>query len=86
LPPNVPPSPPGSTASITSAPPVTDASGQPAAERLAGDEQVRLDRVVLDRPDRAGASAARLHLVVDVEDPVRVESSCSRFGKSASSG
>src|SRR5581483_6903837 len=46
---------------------------QPAAERLAGDEQIWLDLVVLDRPDRAGAAAARLHLVVDVEDPVVVE-------------
>src|SRR5690348_5252066 len=46
---------------------------QPAAERLAADEQVGLDVVVLDRPDGAGAPAPRLHLVVDVEDPVAVE-------------
>ena len=46
---------------------------QSAAERLARDEQVGLDAVVLDRPDRAGAAAAALHLVVDVEDPVAVE-------------
>ena len=43
---------------------------QPAAQCLAGDEQVGLDARVLDRPDRAGATAARLHLVGDVEDPV----------------
>src|SRR6476469_624110 len=42
---------------------------QPAAEGLAGDEQVGLDAPVLDRPDRAGAAAAGLHLVVDVQDP-----------------
>src|SRR4051812_48354725 len=46
---------------------------QPAAEGLAGDEQVGFDAPVLDRPHRAGASAAGLHLVVDVEDPVLVE-------------
>ncbi len=52
---------------------MTDGERQAAAERLAGDEQVRLDAVVLDRPDGPGAAAAGLHLVVDVEDPVRVE-------------
>src|SRR2546423_10658145 len=46
---------------------------QAAAKRLARDEEVRLDVVVLDRPDRPGAAAARLDLVVDVEDAVRVE-------------
>ena len=45
---------------------------QAAAERLAGDDQVRLDAVALDRPHRAGTPAAGLNLVVDVEDPVRV--------------
>ena len=46
---------------------------QAPAERLAADEQVGLRVVVLDRPDRPGAAAARLHLVVHVEDPVLVE-------------
>ena len=42
-----------------------------AADRLAGDEQVRLDAVVvLDRPHAPGAADAGLHLVVDVQDPV----------------
>ena len=59
LPPNVPPRPPGCTASISSARPVTAGERQPAAERLARDDQVGLDVVVLDRPDRAGAPAAR---------------------------
>ena len=45
---------------------------KPAAERLAGDEQVGLDVVALDRPDGAGAPAAGLHLVVHVDDAVRV--------------
>ena len=46
---------------------------QAAAERLAADEDVGLEPVVvLDRPHRAGAAHARLHLVVDVEDPVLV--------------
>ena len=72
MPPKVPPRPPGGTASISSARPVTPASGQPAADRLARDEQVGLDPlVVLDRPDLARAPRAGLHLVVDVEDPVR---------------
>ncbi len=44
---------------------------QPAADRLAGDEQVRGDSVVvLDRPHLPRAPHARLNLVVDVEDPV----------------
>ena len=38
-----------------------------ATEGLARHEEVRLDPVVLDGPDRAGAAGARLHLVVDVE-------------------
>ena len=43
----------------------------PATERLAGDEQIRLDSlVVLDRPHRPRPGAARLDLVVHVEDPV----------------
>ena len=48
-----------------------DAGERPAAERLARDEEVGLDAVVLDRPNRASPDAA-LHLVVDVEDPVAV--------------
>ena len=44
-----------------------------AAERLAGDEQVGLDVVVVERPELAGAAGAGLHLVVDPEDPVGVE-------------
>jgi hypothetical protein len=52
--------------------PVTPASGQPAAERLAGDDQVGLDAIVLDRPHRPGAPATGLHLVVDIEDLVPV--------------
>ena len=43
---------------------------QAAAQRLPGDDQVGLDAEALDRPHRAGASATRLHLVVDVEDAV----------------
>src|SRR5439155_496506 len=43
---------------------------QPAAERLAGDQQVGLDPVVLDGPDGARAPHPGLHLVVDVENPV----------------
>ena len=43
---------------------------QAAAQRLPGDDDVRLHAVVLDRPDRPGAADARLHLVVDVEDAV----------------
>src|SRR5919199_1380171 len=43
-----------------------------AADRLPGDEKVRLGVVVLDRPYRTGAADAALHLVVDVEDPVAV--------------
>ncbi len=46
---------------------------QPAAERLPRDDEVRLNAVVLDRPDRPRAADARLHLVVDVEDAVRRE-------------
>ncbi len=45
---------------------------QAAAERLPGDEQVGLDAEALDRPERARPSAPGLHLVVDVEDAVRV--------------
>ena len=70
LPPNVPPSPPGATVSTISALPVTAGQRQPAAERLARDEQVGRGVVVLDRPDAAGAADAALHLVVHVEDPV----------------
>ena len=44
---------------------------EPAAQRLARDEQVGRDAVVLDRPHRPGAPDAGLDLVVDVEDPVR---------------
>ena len=44
--------------------------GEAAAERLPGDDEIRLDAVVLDRPDRPGAADARLHLVVDIEDAV----------------
>ena len=46
---------------------------QAAAQRLPGDDEVRLHAVVLDRPDRPRAADARLHLVVDVEDAVRRE-------------
>src|SRR4029453_4330809 len=83
FPPNVPPRPPVSGASITSARPGPPARGspppraagdprqrEPSPERLARDEQVGLDAEVLDRPDRAGAAYARLHLVIDVEGPV----------------
>ena len=59
---------PGAGASITSARPVTAASGSPPPSDLPGDEQVRLDPVVLDRPDRPRAADSRLHLVVDVQD------------------
>ena len=43
-----------------------------AADRLARDEEVGLDAVVvLDRPHRPGTADPGLHLVVDVQDPVR---------------
>ena len=58
---------------MTSARPVTAASGSPPPSVLPLTVQVGLDAVVLDRPHRAGAAAAALHLVVDVEDPVTVE-------------
>ena len=46
---------------------------QAAADRLARDEQVRGDAVVvLDRPHLSRPADAGLHLVVDVEDPVLV--------------
>ena len=73
LPPKVPPSPPGSTASTISAGPVTAAERKAAAERLPGDEEVGLDAVLLDRPDGPGAADAALHLVGDEEDPVAAE-------------
>jgi hypothetical protein len=41
-----------------------------AAKGFARHEQVGLDPVALDRPQRAGAADTALHLVVDVEDPV----------------
>ena len=72
LPPNVPPSPPGSTASMISAGPGDAGQRQPAAQRLARDEQVGLRVVVLDRPHRPGAADAGLDLVVDPQDPVAV--------------
>ena len=72
LPPNVPPSPPGSTASMISAGPVTPASGRPPPSDLPRDEQVGLRVVVLDRPHRPGAADAGLDLVVDPQDPVAV--------------
>ena len=43
---------------------------QPASERLAGHEQVRLGLVVLDRPDRPRPTDPGLHLVVHVQDAV----------------
>ena len=52
---------------------------QAAAERLPGDEQVGLDAEPLDRPDGAGAAAAGLHLVGDVEDPVLVAELAQRL-------
>ena len=58
---------------MTSARPVTPASGRPPPRVFPGDEQVGLDAPMLDRPHRPGAAAAGLHLVVDVEDPVVVE-------------
>ena len=41
-------------------------------ERLADGDQVGHDAGVLDAPERAGAAHAGLHLVVDVEDAVRL--------------
>ena len=61
---------PAGTASISSARPVTRGERQAAADGLARDQQVGLDAVVLDRPHLPGARGPRLHLVVDVEDPV----------------
>ncbi len=63
--------PPARTASISSARPVTAASGSPPPidfpeTSRSGSTPV----VVLDRPHLPGAADARLHLVVDVEDPV----------------
>ena len=70
LPPNVPPRPPGGDGVHDLGAAGDAGERQSAAERLAGDEQVGLDAVVLDRPQRPGAADAGLHLVVDVEDPV----------------
>ena len=52
-----------------------------AAERLPGNEQVRGDAVVVDRPDRPGAADAALHLVVDVEDPMPLADRLEGDGK-----
>ena len=41
-----------------------------AAQRLARDDEIGLDLEVLDRPDRAGTTDSRLHLVGDVDDAV----------------
>ena len=76
----------GGTASITSARPVTAASGRPPPSDLPLTSRSGCDVVVLDRPDGPGAPDARLHLVVDVEDAVPSSSSCSRFGKSGGIG
>ena len=54
---------------------------KPAAERLAGDEEIGLDAVVLDRPDRPGPSDSGLHLVVHVEDPVALAELLQPRGK-----
>ena len=71
LPPNVPPSPPGGHRVHDRGTAGDGRERQAAADRLARDEQVGLDAVVvLDRPHLPGAPDARLHLVVDVEDPV----------------
>ena len=43
-------------------------------------------RLVLDRPHRARASDTRLHLVVDVEDPVLVADCAAAPGKSGGMG
>src|SRR5204863_7291314 len=43
-----------------------------SAERFPAHQEVWLNTVVLDRPDRTCPSGPRLHLVVDVEDPVLV--------------
>ena len=72
LPPKVPPRPPGLDGVHDLGRAGDPGERKPAAERLAGHEQVRLDPVVLDGPDRAGAADARLHLVVDVEGAVLV--------------
>ena len=45
---------------------------KPAAESLAGNEQVRLDADVRDRPEWPRPPAAGLHLVGDVQDAVPV--------------
>ena len=58
---------------MSSARPVTRREREAAAKRLAADEQVGLDVVVLDRPDRPGTAAAGLDLVVHPDDPVLVE-------------
>ncbi len=72
FPPNVPPSPPASGASMTSARPVTAASGRPPPSDLPETSRSGSHAVVLDRPDRPGAADSGLHLVVDVEDAVLV--------------
>src|SRR5207253_9988420 len=43
---------------------------QPAAERLAADDEIGLDVEALDRPDGARPAAPGLDFVVDVEDAV----------------
>ena len=52
-------------------PPGDAGEGEATAERLPGHDEIRLDPVMLDRPDGAGATYAGLHLVVDIEDAVR---------------
>src|SRR3954453_22414166 len=54
---------------------------QSAAECLPGGEQGRLHPVMLDRPHGAGPPAPGLHLVVDVEDPIRVEEFLQPLGE-----
>ena len=57
---------------MISARPVTAREREPAADRLARDDEIRLDAVVVvDRPHLARATDPGLHLVVDVQDPVR---------------
>src|SRR6202034_417921 len=69
FPPNVPPRPPGCTASIISARPVTPAQRQPAGNALGGGDQVGHHTLVVDREPVAGPAEPGLDLVGHEHDP-----------------
>ena len=72
LPPYVEPWAPGPQASSRSARATIAPSGMPGRDALGGEQDVRLDAPVLDRPHLAGPPGARLDLVGDEQDAVLV--------------